>query len=136
MKHSILSRRRWSVGGRRSPGAGDRSRTPERYKGTPPSQARLVLHVIVSLLAVAGGFWMLYKLERVVFLLMLSLFFAYLVEPLVRVASWPLRVGGVERRLPRGVAIGIVYLSLFAVVSAGAGILLPRVTQQISDAAS
>jgi predicted PurR-regulated permease PerM len=135
MKHSILSRRRWSVGGRSSL-AGDRSRTPEPYKGTPPSQARVVLHIIVILLAVAAGFWTLYKLERVVFLLMLSLFFAYLVAPLVRVAARPVRIRGVERRLPTGVAIGLVYLCLFGVASAGAGILLPRVTQQISDAAS
>jgi predicted PurR-regulated permease PerM len=88
------------------------------------------------MLAVAAVIWALYRLERVAFLLILTTFFAYLVAPFVRLAERPMRIAGTERRIPRGLAIGIIYLCILAVVSTGAGILLPRVTQQISDAIS
>jgi predicted PurR-regulated permease PerM len=105
-------------------------------RGVPTFQARVVLQVILVMLAVAAAIWALYRLERVVFLLILTTFFAYLVAPIVRLAERPMRIAGTERRMPRGLAIGIIYLCILAVVCTGAGILLPRVTQQINDAIS
>ena len=102
----------------------------------PASQARVVLQVILAVAAVAVGIWMLYRVQRVVFLLILTTFFAYLVAPLVRIAERPLVISGVARRLPRGLAVAVVYLSMLAVSAAGTAMLLPTVTQQISDAAA
>jgi len=109
---------------------------PSERATAPPSQTRVVLQVILMVLAVATGIWVLYRLERVVFLLILTTFFAYLVAPLVRLADQPMRIAGTERRLPRGLAIGIIYLFILGVACTGAGILLPKVTQQINDAVS
>jgi predicted PurR-regulated permease PerM len=96
----------------------------------------VVLHIILAVIGVAVGIWMLYRLQRVAFLLVLTTFFAYLVAPLVRIAEGPLVISGAARRLPRGLAIGVVYLSMLAASAAGTAMLLPRVTQQISDAAA
>src|ERR1051325_4078075 len=76
-------------------------------------QTRVVLRIIVLLLAVAGLLWVVYKLTTVLLLLVLSIFFAYLVVPLVDLVERPIRLAGRERRIPRGLAIAIVYLGLF-----------------------
>ena len=47
------------------------------------AQTRLVLRIIVILLAVAAFLWIIYKLTTVLLLVVLSVFFAYLVAPLV-----------------------------------------------------
>src|SRR5437762_13508034 len=82
-------------------------------------QSRVVLRIILLLLAVATFLWIVYKLTTVLLLLVLSVFFAYLVAPLVDLVEKPVRIGGRVRRMPRGLAIGVVYLFLFAVVGAG-----------------
>jgi predicted PurR-regulated permease PerM len=105
-------------------------------RAAPASHSRVAPQIILVVLAVAIGIWVLYRLERVVFLLILTTFFAYLVAPLVRLAEQPIHVAGIERRLPRALAIGIIYLFVLGVTCTAAGILLPKVTQQISDAVS
>ena len=91
---------------------------------------------ILILLAVAVGILVLYRLERVVVVLILAMFAAYLIAPLVDLAERPLRAVGTPPRLSRGMAIGIVYVVIAGVAWTGAAILLPTVSQQISDAAS
>lgn len=91
---------------------------------------------ILIVLAVAVGALVLYRLERVVLVLVLAMFFAYLIAPLVGFAERPLRAVRTPPRLSRGVAIGIVYVIISGVAWAGAAILLPTVSQQIGDAAS
>jgi predicted PurR-regulated permease PerM len=82
----------------------------------------------------AAGIWILYRLERVAVLLVLTTFFAYLIAPIVRFAEQPIRIAGTGRQLPRGVAIAVTYLFLVAVGWTAGGILLPKVTQQIGEA--
>src|SRR5947199_10617363 len=79
-------------------------------------QTRVVLRIIAILLAVAAFLWVVYKLTAVLLLLVLSVFFAYLVAPLVDLVEKPVNLGGRVIRIPRGLAIGIVYLFLFTVV--------------------
>jgi predicted PurR-regulated permease PerM len=81
-----------------------------------------------------AALWILYRLERVAVLLMLTTFFSYLVAPLVRFAEQPIRIGRTERRLPRGAAIAVTYLFLVAAGWTAGGILVPKVTQQIGEA--
>src|SRR4051812_29166474 len=52
-------------------------------------QTRVVLRIIVILLAVAALLWVVYKLTAVLLLLVLSIFFAYLVAPLVDLVEKP-----------------------------------------------
>jgi len=89
---------------------------------------------VTIVLAVAVGALALYRLERVVLVLILAVFFAYLLAPLVESAQRTLRAVRTPPRLSRGVAIGIVYVVISGVVWAGAAMLLPAVAQQIDDA--
>src|ERR1700693_3946805 len=76
-------------------------------------QTRVILRIVAILLAVAAALWIVYKLTTVLLLVVLSVFFAYLVAPLVDLVQRPIKIGGKERSVPRGLAIGIVYLVLF-----------------------
>ena len=96
-------------------------------------QTRVVLRIIVLLLAVAALLWIIYKLTTVLLLLVLSIFFAYLVAPLVDLVERPVRIGGRERKMPRGLAIGVVYLFLFTVVGAGIYFLMPQFAAQFPE---
>jgi predicted PurR-regulated permease PerM len=99
------------------------------------AQTRAVLRVIFLVLAVAAALWTLYVLEGVILLLILSVFFAYLVAPLVEAVRRPFLDRGRERLMPRGVAIAIVYLIMFGSVGAAASLLLPRLGQQLTELA-
>ena len=96
-------------------------------------QTRIVLRIIVILLAVAALLWVVYKLTAVLLLLVLSIFFAYLVAPLVDLVERPIRIGGRERRMPRGLAIGIVYLVIFAGVGLAIYFLAPQFAAQFPE---
>src|SRR2546427_9925929 len=76
-------------------------------------QTRAILRILVILLAALGLLWVLYKLTTVILLVVLSIFFAYLVAPLVDLVQRPFRFGGRERMMPPGLAVGIGYVVLF-----------------------
>jgi predicted PurR-regulated permease PerM len=62
------------------------------------------------------------------------MFLAYVIEPVVRLAERPVRVGGRLRSLPRGLAILCVYVLLVAGAATAVALLLPAATQQVNDA--
>lgn len=96
-------------------------------------QTRAVLRIIFIVLAVAGVLWILYALEGVLLLVVLSIFFAYLISPLVELARRPFKVQGRERAMPRVFAIGIVYLLLFGSLGLILYFLLPSIGRQVSE---
>src|ERR1041385_7258972 len=96
-------------------------------------QTRVVLRIIGILLAVAALLWVVYKLTAVLLLLVLSIFFAYLVAPLVDLVEQPVNLGGRVIKIPRGLAIGVVYLFLFTVVGAGIYFLVPQFAAQFPE---
>src|SRR5437870_1369424 len=96
-------------------------------------QTRVVLRIIGILLVVAALLWVVYKLTAVLLLLVLSIFFAYLVAPLVDIVEKPVNLGGRVIRIPRGLAIGVVYLFLFTVVGAGIYFLVPQFAAQFPE---
>src|SRR2546428_11450915 len=96
-------------------------------------QTRIVLRIIVILLAVAAFLWITYKLTTVLLLLVLSIFFAYLVAPLVDLVEKPVRLGGRDWKMPRGLAIGVVYLFIFAVAGAAIYFLVPQFAAQFPE---
>jgi len=91
---------------------------------------------ILIVVAGAASALLLYGLGRVVLVLVMAVFFAYLISPLVAAAERPLRAAGTPPRFSRGVAIGLVYVAISGATWAGAAMLLPTVSQQVSDAAS
>jgi predicted PurR-regulated permease PerM len=96
-------------------------------------QTRIVLRIVLLLLGVAGLLWVVYKLTTVLLLLVLSIFFAYLVAPLVDMVQQPIRLGGRERRMPRGLAIGIVYLVIFSGIGLAIYFLAPQLAAQFPE---
>jgi hypothetical protein len=50
---------------------------PENTRAAAPPQSRAALQVILIILAAAAAAWALYRLERVVLLLAVAMFFAY-----------------------------------------------------------
>ncbi|MCA1593228.1 MAG: AI-2E family transporter [Acidobacteria bacterium] len=96
-------------------------------------QTRAILRIILIVLAVAGVMWAFYALESILLLVVLAIFFAYLVAPLVEMVRQPVRVRGRERVVPRSLAIGIVYLVIFGSLFLTFYFLSPRIGNQISD---
>ena len=97
----------------------------------PP--ARAILRVIFIVLGVALVLWLLHALKGVLLLVVLAVFFAYLVSPLVDLCRRPVQVRGGTREVPRGLAIVIVYLVLFGSLGTAAYLLLPRLGSQTAQ---
>ena len=96
-------------------------------------QTRVVLRIITILLVVAAVLWVLYKLTAILLLLVLSVFFAYLVAPLVDLVEQPLKLGARTIRIPRGLAIGIVYVVLFVGGGVAVYFLAPQLASQFPE---
>ena len=96
-------------------------------------QTRAVLRILLLLLAVAGVLWVIYRLTTVILLVVLSVFFAYLVAPLVDLVQRPLKIGGRERVIPRGLAIAIVYIVLFVGIGLAIYLLIPTFSAQFPE---
>jgi len=97
-------------------------------------QTRAILRVILIVLAVAALIWGLYLLEGVILLVVLAIFFAYLIAPLVEMVQRPFKLrGGRERVMPRAIAIGIVYLLIFGSIGLALYLLVPRLGTQINE---
>src|ERR1700694_5406704 len=114
--------------------------TPDRNQSTSKEsavaawvQTRVVLRIVVILLAVAALLWVIYKLTTVLLLVVLSVFFAYLVAPLVDLVQRPIRIGRRERVIPRGLAIGIVYVVLFSGIGLAIYFLAPQLGAQFPE---
>ncbi|HKR01640.1 MAG TPA: AI-2E family transporter [Pyrinomonadaceae bacterium] len=102
-------------------------------------QTRAILRVILMVLLVAALLWVFYKLEGVLLLIVLAVFFAYLIAPLVEFVRRPFNLRGREHIMPRTAALGIVYFVIFGSLILGLWILLPRLSKQIkafSDAST
>lgn len=96
-------------------------------------QTRAVLRVLLLLFAVAGFLWIVYRLTTVILLVVLSIFFAYLVAPLVDLVQKPLRIAGRDRVIPRGLAIAIVYVVLFVGIGLAIYLLIPQLSAQFPE---
>jgi predicted PurR-regulated permease PerM len=99
------------------------------------SVARTTLIVVSVLFGVMGSLWVLYRLAGVLLLLVLAVFFAYLVAPLVARCQRPIRIGGRTFVLPRSVAIVVVYVLFCGSLAAALVLLLPRVDEQLGELA-
>jgi predicted PurR-regulated permease PerM len=96
-------------------------------------QTRAVLRVILIVLAVAVTLWIIVKLTGVILLLILSIFFAYFVYPLVAFLSRPIHIAGRQFSIPRTLAIALAYIIIVAVIVLGIYILAPRLGSQFPE---
>lgn len=90
---------------------------------------RIVVTVILlaSLSAVAA--WLLYALRGVLLLLIFTIIFCYLIVPLVDLVQ---RLGTAKPRMPRSLAITIVYLLLIGLIAFALDYAVPLLSEQLS----
>jgi predicted PurR-regulated permease PerM len=96
-------------------------------------QTRVVLRILLILLAFVALLWVIYRLTAVLLLIVLSIFFSYLVAPLVDFVQRPISIGGRARVIPRGLAIMVVYIVLFFGVGLVIYFLIPQVSAQFPE---
>lgn len=94
----------------------------------PPT--RVILRVIFIILLVLVVLWMLAKLTGVILLMVLSIFFAYLVSPLVEFIRRPRQVGKRVIAIPRPLAITLAYIIILGAVAAAVFLVLPTLGNQ------
>lgn len=87
----------------------------------------IVLSAIATALLVA---FIAFSLKNLIFVVILSSFFAYMLAPLVRVIHRPFIDRGLERFITRPIAIGFVYLLVFTSLGTGIAYIAPSVAEQ------
>jgi predicted PurR-regulated permease PerM len=98
-------------------------------------QTLAILRVILVIGVVLALAWLLYAIRSVLLLLVLSVFFAYLLAPLVALVQG---AGPFRRRRPPlspGLAVGVVYVLLFGFLVLALAAVGPRVGQQAAQMA-
>lgn len=73
------------------------------------------------------------SLTYLFFLIVLAVFFAYLIDPLVKLIRRPFKQTRAERLMPRGLAIVFAYLVVFTVLGIGIANLAPIVSEQAKE---
>ncbi len=93
----------------------------------------VILRTFLIIVAITLSAWILYQLGTVILLLIFSIFFCYLIAPLVRIAEQPLYVSGRELKIPRGLAILLVYICIGLFLFVSIRLISPLMTQQVDD---
>jgi predicted PurR-regulated permease PerM len=93
----------------------------------------VILRIIVILLVVAGILWILYKITGLLLLLVLSIFFAYLVSPLVEFFRRPRRLGARTIAVPKVAAILLAYVVILFVLFIAVYVVLPTLAYQYPE---
>jgi len=105
--------------------------TSSPTKSAPESVQRIVTKTILLVIAAAALVWLFYALRAVLLLLALTVIFCYLLAPLVDFFESPIRRKRFSPRLPRWLAILIVYLLLAGVIAFGFEKIAPRLSDQL-----
>src|ERR1044071_5879790 len=93
----------------------------------------VIVRVIFLLVGLVIACWLLYEIRTLLLLLVLSVFFCYLIAPVVHVLEQPIYIGVHELRLRRGFAIALVYLITAAVLFVGFRLIWPPMWEQINE---
>jgi predicted PurR-regulated permease PerM len=97
------------------------------------SIVRVVL-IVLALLAVKDILvFVLNSLTYLLFMVVLAILLAYLINPLVKTIHKPFQEGRFAGAMPRPVAIALAFLLVLAVVGIGIGVLSPRVSEQAKN---
>jgi predicted PurR-regulated permease PerM len=91
-----------------------------------------VVQVLLLLLGAALGLWAVYRLRGVLLLLVLAVFFAYLVAPLVRALRRPMPVRGRRIALPLTLAIAVVYALILGGLTLAVILMLPVAHREVA----
>lgn len=97
------------------------------------SVVRIVLVTLVILYLANLVTHLFYSLTFFLFLIVLAIFLAYLLEPLVKIIRQPFEIRQIENLMPRPLAIVLSYLIVFSVVAVFIGYLAPQIAGQLRD---
>jgi len=97
---------------------------------------RVVLRIIFVVLGVLGLLWIISKITGIILLLVLSIFFAYLVSPLVEFLRRPRTFGNRTVAIPKAVAIALSYLIILAAIVFAILVILPTLSNQFPEFAN
>lgn len=107
-----------------------------RLDSSSPSVRSIVRVVVITLLIlfVAGSVESLLKaLSSLFFLIVLSIFFGYLIDPLVKIIRRPFKDRNIEKIMPRSLAIVVAYLFVFTILAVVIANIAPRVVNQARE---
>jgi predicted PurR-regulated permease PerM len=93
---------------------------------------RVIVRVLLFILAIVVVVWALYSVRTVLLLLVLSVFFCYLIAPIVRLFEEPIYIAGKEVRLSRGPAIIVAYILIGGALFAAIRIVIPVLGDQLT----
>ena len=85
------------------------------------------------LLAVGVVIWVISKITGIILLLVLSIFFAYLVSPLVEFLRRQRTIGDRTIEMPKIVAIALAYLIIMAAIVFAVFVILPTLSNQFPE---
>ena len=108
---------------------------PEKISQEHRKTVRMRKIVIQIILLVTGAgmlAWILYQIRSVLVLLALTVIFCYLIAPVVDLIEHPLRISGKQRRIPRSIAIILVYLLLAGLIYLAIERMLPVISDQFT----
>lgn len=101
-----------------------------------PSVRSIVRVVIITLLIlfIAGSLESIVtSLKSLSFLIILSVFLAYLIDPIVRVIRRPFKERSLDKLMPRAAAIVIAYIFVFLILGGVIAYIAPRVGDQAKE---
>lgn len=78
----------------------------------------------------------IFSLTNLFFMIVLSIFFAYLIEPLVKLIRRPFKERGLEKVMPRSLAIIISYTIVFTILGLAIANLAPKAIDQAREFAT
>ncbi len=97
---------------------------------------RVVLRIIFVLLVVIACLWVILKITGIILLLVLSIFFAYLVSPMVEFLRRPRTIGQRTIEIPKIVAIVLAYVIMLAAILFVILVILPTLSTQFPEFAT
>ncbi len=102
---------------------------------SPPIQSIVRVVVVTLLILFVFNFLtgIISHLYDLAFLVILSVFFAYLLNPLVRLIRKPFKERHLEKLMPRSLAIVIAYLIVFTGLGLAISYLAPRLIEQAKE---
>ena len=97
------------------------------------SIVRVVIVVLILLFLASSVQAILFSLSGLFFLIVLSIFFAYLIDPIVRLLRNPFKIRGLDRFMPRWAAILLAYIFVFSIIAGFIATIAPTVVEQAKD---
>jgi predicted PurR-regulated permease PerM len=115
----------------------------EQLKKKTPDQVQMIrvwtmvfVRVIAIVIGLLVAIWLLYKLRTLLLLLVISIFFSYLMAPIVSLFENPVYIRGREVKLPRAAAIFAVYLVVGSLLFVALQWMLPKLWDQMTQLTS